>query len=230
MPKKMRTIGMFCGLLFVGCSSSLSTYFQNTVFQEALTAEGDVELEDAIFLYKRSYGEKLRAATDANERFETLVGDAYLKGLYDDGHFAFAFDLGDEGFEAELDYLGGFGLGQRVNLNGAPALNRRIHEGELGGPDASSCRACHFSGGPDGAGEEWMLDAGEVARVLSNVAVCFVKADSLARAVAVAKAAGAVDPSEGKPKEVLRVAEQLLEWEAQGGTLEEGMARLGSEG
>ena len=44
-----------------------------------------------------------------------------------------------------------------------------------------------------------------------------------------AKAAGAVDPSEGKPKEVLRVAEQLLEWEAQGGTLEEGMARLGSE-
>ena len=85
-------------------------------------------------------------------------------------------------------------------------------------------------GGPDGAGEEWLLDAGEVARVLSNVAVCFVRADSLARAVAVAKAAGAVDPSEGKPKEVLRVAEQLLEWEAQGGTLEEGMARLASEG
>ena len=127
-------------------------YFHQSVLQQGLEAGDDEDLADAIFLYKRSYSEKLRAATDANERFETLLGDAYLQLLFAEGHMAFIFDLGDEGFEAEHDYLGGFGLGQRVNLAGAPAMNRRIHEGELGGPDASSCRACHFSGGPDGAG------------------------------------------------------------------------------
>jgi hypothetical protein len=35
---------------------------------------------------------------------------------------------------------------------GSPSLPAPVHKGELGGADGSSCRACHFVGGPDGAG------------------------------------------------------------------------------
>jgi hypothetical protein len=62
------------------------------------------------------------------------------------------FFLGDEAFEAEHDRESGLGQGPMPGNLALPAPSLRVHEGERGGLDASSCRACHAAGGPDGAG------------------------------------------------------------------------------
>ena len=111
----------------------------------------EAELDDAIALHLISRAEQLLRATDPNERFDTLVGRAPIDAARDSDNLGALFQLGDEAFEAERDRLGGVGRGEPPGP-GLPAALRRIQTGELGGLDSSSCRACHFVGGPDGAG------------------------------------------------------------------------------
>ena len=105
-------------------------------------------LTEAVELYRQSRAEVLRVATDPNERREVLAGPA----LFQRHEPAEVFVFGDEAFEAELDRGAGLGRGEGWGPPPNPARGRRIHDGERGGLDASSCRSCHFVGGPDGSG------------------------------------------------------------------------------
>lgn len=105
-------------------------------------------LDDAVELYRRNRAENYRLATDPNERYEVLVGS----GIFAFGDADYVFAVGDEAFEAEIDRARGLGQGEAWGPPPLPAQNRRLHDGERGGLDASSCRTCHFVGGPDGAG------------------------------------------------------------------------------
>lgn len=111
---------------------------------------GDLQdaLADAVDLHRRSRAERYRVATDPNERHETLIGPV----MFDRNPFDALFTLGDEAFESELDRSAGLGQGDAFGPAPAPARGRRLHDGERGGLDASSCRSCHFVGGPDGSG------------------------------------------------------------------------------
>ncbi|MCA9542417.1 MAG: hypothetical protein KC620_26150, partial [Myxococcales bacterium] len=106
-------------------------------------------LDDAIALYRRVRAERLRLATDTNERGEVLIGAGFFEGGVDP---ALVFQIGDEAFELEPDRALGLGAAEAYGPPPLPARSRRVHDGERGGLDAGSCRACHFVGGPDGAG------------------------------------------------------------------------------
>lgn len=106
------------------------------------------DLDAAVDLYRGVRAEQFRLATDPNERYEVLIGEA----IFGFGDAAYLFAIGDEAFELELDRQGGLGMGEGWGPPPLPARNRRIHDGERGGLDASSCRSCHFVGGPDGGG------------------------------------------------------------------------------
>lgn len=111
---------------------------------EAVLAEG-------LELYVNARAEALLWATDPLERFERIVGPGVVRDLAAAGDWPLLFTFGDETFEAELDRRLGIGQGPQ-GPPGTPARPQRVHTGELGGNDATSCRACHFAGGPDGAG------------------------------------------------------------------------------
>lgn len=106
------------------------------------------DLDAAVELYRTTRAEQFRLATDPNERYEILVGPP----IFGFGDAAYLFAIGDEAFEAEIDRQGGLGSGEAWGPPPLPAVDRRLHDGERGGLDASSCRSCHFVGGPDGGG------------------------------------------------------------------------------
>jgi hypothetical protein len=106
-------------------------------------------LEDAVAFYQRARAEQLLVATDANERTDVLVGPAFFEGAEDLEH---VFLQGDEAFERAFHQAGGAGQGPPWGPRPLPARVQRLHTGERGGFDASSCRSCHFVGGTDGAG------------------------------------------------------------------------------
>ena len=105
-------------------------------------------LADAVDLHRQTRAEAYRVATDPNERRETLVGPV----IFQRNGAEVLFAIGDEAFESELDRGAGLGQGDAFGPPPAPAVGRRLHDGERGGLDASSCRSCHFVGGPDGSG------------------------------------------------------------------------------
>lgn len=105
-------------------------------------------LDDAVELYRRVRAEQLVFATDPNERYEVVVGQLIFERADDD----MLFNIGDEAFELEAGREGGLGSGEPWGPFPLPVRNRRLHDGERGGLDASSCRSCHFVGGPDGGG------------------------------------------------------------------------------
>jgi hypothetical protein len=110
----------------------------------ATLSEADISarLDGALELFHAQRGERWTLATDPNERYSGSFGVAFLRDLLARGELALLFRLVDDTFEVELDGNGGARRG--------PA--RPIHSGERGGLDGTSCRACHFSGGADGAG------------------------------------------------------------------------------
>ncbi|MFN3197073.1 MAG: di-heme oxidoredictase family protein [Bradymonadia bacterium] len=108
-------------------------------------------LHEAIELYQRSRFGALVVATDPFERFENLVGVPPMLYWSENEMFDVIFNVGDEAFEAELDRVGGAGQGP-PRPGELPAFVQRVHDGERGGYDSSSCRSCHFSGGADGGG------------------------------------------------------------------------------
>lgn len=117
----------------------------------ALAPDTEEALAEGLELYVNGRAEALLWATDELERFERIVGPGVVRGLAETGNWDLLFVFGDETFEAELDRRLGIGQGPQ-GPPGTPARPQRIHTGELGGNDATSCRSCHFAGGPDGAG------------------------------------------------------------------------------
>ncbi len=61
-------------------------------------------------------------------------------------------DLGALLFEHEYAYADGLGGGPARTSARGPF--RRVHAGELGGPETLACPSCHWVGGPNGAGAE----------------------------------------------------------------------------
>ena len=120
--------------------------------QPGIDVDVEAQLADAIDLYSKAFSEQFFFATDPAERFEVLVFPATVERLVEADAFDVLFQRGDEAFEAEVDHVGGLGQGEAYGPAPLPAISRRIHDGERGGLDAGSCRACHFVGGPDGSG------------------------------------------------------------------------------
>ncbi len=149
---RLASLALVAGLasLALACEFEHSQPGISTSRAAALGAS-DEDLEDAIALYEKSAAEHYIFATDPGEAAETLVGERYVSVLSDNGQFDDIFNIGDEAFEAEHNRVTGFGQGAPP-LPGQSAVVQRIHTGERGGADSSSCRACHFAGGPDGAG------------------------------------------------------------------------------
>jgi cytochrome c peroxidase len=105
-------------------------------------------LDEARALYERAAASRWIVATDANER---LVGSRpLLRKLIEEQRFDDLFLLGDEAFEQMASVHLGAGSGP-AEPGERPARGQRVHDGERGGFDATSCRSCHFSGGPDGS-------------------------------------------------------------------------------
>ncbi len=134
----------------MACGPSQEPPPAQTMRPQSLESSSAEELEEAIFLYRRASLEKLVFATDENERFDGLYDLETITGLANDEYFDFLFNLADEAFEAERDTA--TGIGQGPARGPLPAIPSRLHQGELGGLDSASCRACHFAGGADGAG------------------------------------------------------------------------------
>lgn len=124
---------------------------EEAVRAQPLEADVAAELQDAIAVWEASRQERLITAVDPFERFETIFGAGGVENLANQQLYDTIFALGDEAFESERDRVAGFGQG-RPPGDVLPARPKRVHDGERGGLDSSSCRSCHFSGGPDGAG------------------------------------------------------------------------------
>ena len=71
--------------------------------------------------------------------------------MFEQGDADFLFASLDEAFELEVDRFQGMGAAPAPPA-GLPYPPRPIQDRERGGLDGTSCRSCHFSGGPDGSG------------------------------------------------------------------------------
>lgn len=105
-------------------------------------------LADGVELFRRARGEQYTVAVDPNERGAIRVGRFFF--THDD--VALTFQRGDEAFEREFSRVEGLGAGPPPADLPAPVPTRPVHDGERGGLDGGSCRACHFVGGFDGSG------------------------------------------------------------------------------
>jgi len=114
-------------------------------------------IDEALEIGRGQRSGRLMRAVDPNERYEANFSLLFLSKLAAEGSFETLFRVADEAFEAEFDKKGGATRGPQIaeavyQGDHSPPPNQPIHNGELGGLDGSSCRSCHFSGGPDGAG------------------------------------------------------------------------------
>lgn len=127
-------------------------------------------LEEALGLHNNSRGDAWIIATDPNERYESLFSAHMLKSMVEGGDLGALFDAVDEGFELEVDRRKGMGS-PPVPPPGLPFMPRPLHQGERGGLDGTSCRSCHFNGGPDGGGTgtSMALFRGDGARISQSV-------------------------------------------------------------
>jgi len=136
------------------CSFAVATELPAEPFtRRALQAR----LEDAVEIGLGQRAGRMVRAVDPNERYEANFGVVFIQNLLKKRAFDTLFRVADEAFEAEFDKGGGATRGpqqaERVYQDDhSPPPLQPIHRGELGGLDGSSCRACHFSGGPDGSG------------------------------------------------------------------------------
>ncbi len=125
---------------------------------EPVTPAVEAALADAVAVFERARAEGI-VGQYANERAELFAGHLQVTQLFAEGRYEDLFVDGDAAFEGEATRALGLGRGADRRTPGAflpwlrmPARGRPIHDGERGGLDASSCRSCHFAGGPDGAG------------------------------------------------------------------------------
>lgn len=109
-------------------------------------AEVDIELgtpavfHEGVHLFRLTRAGQLIDAF-MNERYTTVPFVQQLQLYVDEGRYEDLFLVGDDAFAFEADSP----FAARVEPS-------PVHEGARGGADGASCRACHFAGGPDGAG------------------------------------------------------------------------------
>ncbi len=125
---------------------------------EPVTSTTEQALAGALELFGRARADRILRQY-ANERAEMFVGPLQLTQFFDEGRYDDLFIDGDGAFEGEATRALGLGRGDGRNTPAAylpwlrvPARSQPVHDGERGGLDGSSCRSCHFAGGPDGAG------------------------------------------------------------------------------
>lgn len=142
----MRKHGMFTiGLLLVS-SHVLAHEEEVLVLQRGPTESLSVDdatsarLEDGKSLFRRARADRLLSQFE-NERTERIVRAEQIELYVREERYEELFLAGDEAFEFEV-----------VQAFGALRSPQPIHLGDQGGADGTSCRACHFAGGPDGAG------------------------------------------------------------------------------
>lgn len=114
------------------------------------------DLAGAIEFRKREDFDRMHDAWDPGELLEHATRTQLSLDRRTLGKDAL-FAVGDELFEYEFRREDGLGNGlrgrDRTFAGVLPAPNmRRVHKGVFGGPDSHNCAACHFKGGPDGAG------------------------------------------------------------------------------
>ncbi len=140
-------------LVFVLVVTSIFTSIPLSVYATpSPNIDIEAQLEEALELYLNSRGEAWIKATDPNERFDSLFSSYQLDLLIKKGDFNILFSAADESFELEVDRMRGMGS-PPLPPRDYPFPPRPVHQGERGGLDGTSCRSCHFSGGPDGGGD-----------------------------------------------------------------------------
>jgi CxxC motif-containing protein (DUF1111 family) len=108
-------------------------------------------LDEAVDVFRRTRATALLHSAPA-ERFEQLARPEQLQLFRRDERWDDVFLDGDDAFTFAFDRA--FGAGRapvRSDDVDVPPSPQPVHDG-VGGLDGSSCRACHFVGGPDGAG------------------------------------------------------------------------------
>jgi len=128
-------------LLLLGCTCFA---LANPISEDV---QNNQELRDAYGIYQRAKMEDLQLTTDPYELGES-VSFSMIKKLIAEERYQDLFDIGDEAFEKETDQRFGKGVGTLASDGSSPT---RLLMG-IGGMDSSSCRSCHFKGGPDGSG------------------------------------------------------------------------------
>jgi hypothetical protein len=112
------------------------------------TVDDGGALAEAVALFQRERAAAI-LQSDASERFEELARPEQLLLAQADGRWLDLFLDGDDAFSFVFDRSFGAGRGAPPALG--PHAPRPVHDAD-GGLDGSSCRSCHFVGGPDGAG------------------------------------------------------------------------------
>lgn len=107
-----------------------------------------VRLEEGVFLYGQTRATAL-LQSEFSERYEGLAQPRQIALYESERRYDDLFLAGDDLFIFEFDRFFGGGRG---GVPFVPVAPQPVHEGERGGMDGASCRACHFVGGPDGAG------------------------------------------------------------------------------
>ncbi|MFZ9886089.1 MAG: di-heme oxidoredictase family protein [Myxococcota bacterium] len=97
-------------------------------------------LEDGLHLFRRTRAAQFIDAY-SNERYTKVPFVEQLSLYVAEGRYEDLFLAGDDAFAFEAD-----------GVFGAQTKPAPVHDGARGGADGASCRACHFAGGPDGAG------------------------------------------------------------------------------
>ncbi len=121
--------------------------------------ETRARLEDGRDLFRRARADDF-ISQFPNERLEHLARVEQLALLQAEQRFDDVFLDGDEAFEFEVDRALGAGRGGAAGAAAPlaaplPLPPSPVHDANAavpGGLDGASCRGCHFSGGPDGAG------------------------------------------------------------------------------
>lgn len=149
-------IKMSFGLSF-GLSLGLMCFTAELRARPLTDAQLQSELNEALELNASQRASRFKLATDPPERYEANFSLSLVKRLMGKGDYERLFRLADEAFEAEVDRAGGATRAPhhahaRYGGDYSPPPPQAIHNGEHGGLDGFSCRSCHFSGGPDGAG------------------------------------------------------------------------------
>lgn len=148
-------------VVMAGCDSPAQPVaVTSTLFDEVLAIPSDHDLEremrDAFDKKRRAELDRALDALEPGEQLEHATvsqlaldsGSLTNDDLFRIGDDLFAYQFRPEnGLGNALAGHAGFGAGP------LPAPNlRRVHGGELGGPDSMSCADCHSVGGDDGAG------------------------------------------------------------------------------
>ena len=142
----MRAAATVCLVLAVACAepppAPACAPFEPNV-ADALSLEAAREAHRWASLRRGLRLEEARRPGHVMRLTQARTSDqACLSELYVSGRVIFEHDIGFED-----------GLGNELSATRQRSPFRRVHGGRFGGPETTSCRSCHWRGGPAGAGD-----------------------------------------------------------------------------